>query len=76
MNLQILKDNTGKQTGVYVPIDDWALIKSVYPDIEEISSQVPTWEQELIDERLQKISQQPDRLVDADEFMKELKKRK
>lgn len=35
MKLQVLQDNLGNQTGVYVPIEDWNLIKNNYPDIEK-----------------------------------------
>ena len=41
MKLQILQDNTGKGTGVYVPIADWELIKRDYPDIELVENEIP-----------------------------------
>lgn len=49
MKLQIFQNNFGNHTGVYVPIEDWNLIKNNYPDIETLEQQLPQWEKDLID---------------------------
>jgi hypothetical protein len=36
-------------TGVYVPLEDWTLIKRIIPDIENLEDMV-LWEQDLIDD--------------------------
>ncbi len=62
MKLQVLKDNLGNQTGVYIPSEEWTLIKQQYPDIEEISTDIPDWQKELITSRLEAIAKNPERV--------------
>lgn len=73
MKLQVLEDSNGKQTGVFVPMDDWTLIKRNYPDIENLDQELPVWEKELIDERLKAINDDSARLRPIDELLDELK---
>ena len=75
MKLQVLQDNFGKQTGVYVPIEDWALIKNNYPDIETLEQELPQWEKDLIDIRLQAIAKNPERLKPIESLFEELKRK-
>lgn len=60
MNLQILHDSNGNNSGVYIPPQDWSLIKQQYPDIEEISNDIPQWQKELLTERLETIANNPE----------------
>ena len=62
MKFQILQDNLGNQTGVYVPIEEWNFIKLNYPDLESLDEELPDWEKSLIDSRLATIASQPERL--------------
>lgn len=62
MKLQVLKDNFGNQTGVYIPSEEWTLIKQQYPDIEEISTDIPDWQKELLTSRLEAIAKNPERV--------------
>ena len=62
MKLQILQDDTGKDTGVYVPIADWELIKRDYPDIELVEDEIPQWEKDIIDDRLETIEEFPNKV--------------
>lgn len=73
MNIQVLQDKVGKDTGVFVPIEDWELIKKSYPDIENITDDLPEWEKELINERLNFIKNNPDKLRPGSELLKFLK---
>jgi hypothetical protein len=52
MKLQVLQDNFGNQTGVYVPMEDWTLIKNNYPDIETLEKELPQWQKDILDARL------------------------
>ena len=61
MNLQILQDSNGNNTGVYIPPKDWELIKMKYPDIEEITEDIPDWQKKIITERLELLSKNPER---------------
>ncbi len=75
MKLQVLRDNFGNQTGVYVPIEDWTLIKNNYPDIENLEQDLPQWEKDLIDSRLEAIAKNPERLKPIEGLLKELKRK-
>ena len=75
MKLQVLQDQNGNKTGVYMPIEDWSLIKSNYPDIETLDQELPQWEKDLIDKRLDAISIKPERLRPIDELLKELNRK-
>jgi hypothetical protein len=75
MKLQIIKDNLGNKTGVYVPIEDWTLIKNNYPDIENLEQELPQWEKDLIDSRLEAISKNPERLKPIESLLQELKRK-
>ena len=74
MKLQVLKDNFGNQTGVYVPMEDWNLIINNYPDIENLEKEIPQWEKDLIDERLNSISKNQYRLKPINSLFDELKR--
>lgn len=37
-------------------MEDWDNIKKRYPDIEEISNDIPDWQKEIIDARLSDIN--------------------
>lgn len=75
MKLQIIKDNLGNQTGVYVPMEDWTLIKNNYPDIENLEEELPQWEKDLIDSRLEAIAKNPERLKPIESLLEELKRK-
>jgi hypothetical protein len=74
MKLQMLQDNLGNQTGVYVPIEDWSLIKNSYPDIETLDQELPNWEKQLIDRRLESVSKNPERIKPINQLIEELKR--
>lgn len=75
MNLQILKDNLGNQTGVFVPMEDWKIIKNNYPDIETIDSDLSQAEKDFIDARLDIANKYPERLNPINELFYELNKK-
>ena len=62
MNLQLLHDSNGNNSGVYIPSQQWALIKLQYPDIEEISDDIPEWQKEILTSRLEAIAKNPERV--------------
>lgn len=74
MKLQVIQDSSGKNAGVFIPIDDWTLIKSVYPDIEILNQELPKWQREIIDLRLDKIEKNPGSLKPIEDLFKELDK--
>lgn len=68
MNLQYLKDNNGNTTAVVIPIEEWNKFTEKYSDLEEL----PQWQKNIIDQRLDGIKNHPDELVSLESFMKEL----
>lgn len=75
MKLQVYQDNFGNQTCVYVPIEDWALIKNNYPDVKTLEQELPQEEKNSIDERLEAISKNPERLKQIKNLFEELKRK-
>ena len=75
MKLQVIQDGHGKNTGVFIPIEDWTLIKNQYPDIENVVADLPQWEKELIDNRLDAIAANPKRLKPGKELINELRRK-
>lgn len=62
MKLQVLRDSKGNNAGVYIPSEEWTLIKQQYPDIEEISNDLPDWQKEIITARLELVAKNPERV--------------
>jgi hypothetical protein len=62
MKLQVLQDSNGNNSGFYIPQQEWSLNKQQYPDIEEISSDIPDWQKELLTSRLEAITKNPERV--------------
>ena len=75
MKLQVLQDNLGNEMGVYLPMEDWTLIKNNYPDIETVGQDLPQWEKDLIDKRLNGIQANPKRLRPINELFEELNRK-
>ena len=75
MKLQVLQDNMGKPTGVFVPMEDWTLIKANYPDVENLDTDIPQWEKDMIDSRLEAIAQNPDHLKPISGLIEELRRK-
>lgn len=62
MKLQVLLDSNGNNSGVFIPSKEWTLIKQQYPDIEEISNDIPDWQKEILTSRLETIARNPERI--------------
>lgn len=75
MNLQELHDSNGNSSGVYIPSQDWTLIKQQYPDIEEISNDIPDWQKEILKSRLDAIAKNPERVKPIQGLIDVLKKK-
>jgi hypothetical protein len=68
MSLQYLQDNNCNTTAVVVPIEEWNRFTEKYKDLEEL----PQWQKNIINQRLDSIKNHPDDLMPLDNFMKEL----
>ena len=47
MNVQYITDDTGKTTGVFIPISDWNGLKSRFEDLNE-ESNIPEFHKEIV----------------------------
>ncbi len=47
MKLQVIQDSKGKATGVFIPYNEWKLLKKKYKDLEALENDEPTKEQIL-----------------------------
>ena len=59
---QILTDHQGTPTGVFIPIQSWNNLIVQYPDIEAFETDLPQWEKDFIDKRLDLVQRYPERL--------------
>jgi hypothetical protein len=75
MKLQIVHDEQGKNTGVFIPIEVWTIIKNQYPDIENADSDLLQWEKDLIDTRLEAITQNQARIQPGKNLLTALKRK-
>jgi hypothetical protein len=74
MRLQVIQDSKGKNTGVFIPMEDWNLIKNQYPNIENADNELDQWEKDLIDIRLDEIQNNSQSLKSGEFLFEELKR--
>ena len=65
MTPQYTYDSNGSPIGVFIPINDWNKITERYSEIED----VPEWEKQLIDQRLEFIEKYSDGLIPMEDFI-------
>lgn len=70
MNLQYISDNTGKTTGVFIPISEWNELKSKYKDIEQMD--IPDWQMDEVRKRIDTYKKNPEQALDFDTAMNDL----
>lgn len=71
MKTQILQNNNGIPTGVFIPIDEWENIKKNYPNIEKVNNDIPQWQKDILDVRLADLNN-PDKFESIEELFKVL----
>ncbi|MDN3582663.1 addiction module protein [Mucilaginibacter flavus] len=72
MSVQYISDTKGQVTAVQVPIKEWEMIKSKYPDVDNIDTSIPEWHKEIIDERLEALKRNPDMILPIETLFDEL----
>jgi hypothetical protein len=70
MPLHYVFDNAGNTVAIQIPIDEWNRITEKYEGIEEL----PQWQKNIIDNRLQMIADNPGALKPVNELFTELDK--
>ncbi|HEY2582095.1 MAG TPA: hypothetical protein VGI43_09815 [Mucilaginibacter sp.] len=72
MSVQYLSDEKGQIVAVQVPIKEWELLKSKYPELEVVDTVLPDWQKDLIDARLNSVRNNPERILPIDGLIAEL----
>jgi len=72
MPVNYVSDNTGSTIAVQIPIEEWKRIKNKYPDVDDLDGDLPDWQKQIIDQRLQAIAGDPNRLRPIEELFEEL----
>lgn len=70
MKLQIVQDSKGNNSGVFIPIEDWKLIISTYPDIEKTDEEIPDWQKTILNQRMNELSANPENIVPIEQLYK------
>ncbi|MGE3825246.1 MAG: hypothetical protein AB7G44_13575 [Bacteroidia bacterium] len=78
MSLQFINDNKGNTTGVFIPIEDWQVLKSKYAELmkEEAATltELSTWQKKIIDQRLNDYYSNKGSLDNFDTTLNEIEK--
>jgi hypothetical protein len=74
MSVNYLSDNTGETFAVQIPIDEWKKIKNKYPDVDDIDGDLPQWQKDMIDRRMNAIENDPKSIRDITGLFDELDK--
>jgi len=78
MTLQFIHDNRGNTTGVFIPIEEWQVLKTKYTDLQKEEAEnvleLAQWQKQIIDERLSDYYNNPDDVAQLDDTIKKLKK--
>ena len=75
MKTQVIQDHNGLPTGVFIPIEDWEIIKNEYPNIEATEKELEQWEMDIIDQRLTAVEKNPGKLQAIENLFKELRRK-
>jgi len=74
MSVQYLSNEKGQVTAVQLPIKEWEMLKSKYPDIDHLDSDLPQWHKDIIDARLDALEKNPELIRPISELIDELDK--
>lgn len=78
MNLQYIHDSKGNATGVFIPIEEWQLLKEKYNGLQEEEMQsldIPQGHKKILDERLEDYRKNPDNSMDFEVTMKSVREK-
>lgn len=78
MTLQYIHDNRGNTTGVFIPIEEWNLLKIKYTDLQKEEDndllELAAWQKQIIDERLVDYNNNPNNVNDFDKTLADIEK--
>ena len=78
MTLQFIHDNRGNTTGVFIPIEEWQLLKAKYTDLQKEEAEnivdLAPWQKQIIEERLSDYYKTPSNIEDFDSSIDDIEK--
>ncbi len=76
MTLHFIKDSSGNTTGVFIPIEEWELLKTKYVDLQDDEAEneltLATWQKQIIEERLIEYKLNPSIVDDFDKTIDDI----
>lgn len=72
MSLQYISDSKGRTTGVFIPISEWNDLKARRKETKR--RDIPSWQVEEVDKRLEDYKNEPEQLMDFDSAMDDIEK--
>lgn len=72
MSAQYVSNEKGQITAVQVSIEEWERIKSKYPDVDHLETNIPQWHKDLVDQRLSAIEANPNRILPLSNLLDEI----
>ena len=70
MTPQYTYDTYGRPIGVFLPIEDWDLLRNKYLDFD--NGEIAQWHKEILDKRVEILVNNPNDVTPLDEFLKEM----
>ena len=72
MSIQFITDSSGKNTGVFIPIEQWKKMKNKFRDLENEEIDIPEWQKLELDKRLENYSANPEDVLDARDVLDDI----
>ncbi|HSY61289.1 MAG TPA: hypothetical protein VK796_05400 [Cytophaga sp.] len=74
--VQFIHDNKGNTTGVFIPIEEWQILKLKYTDLgkEESSAELTDWQKNILEDRLEDYTKHSAQVQDFDIILKDIAK--
>jgi hypothetical protein len=66
--LQFIHDNKGNTTGIFIPIEEWQILKLKYTELqkEESSVELSDWQKNMLEDRLEDYNENSSQVEDFD----------
>lgn len=78
MTLQFIHDKRGNTTGVFIPIEEWQLLKTKYTDLQKEEAEnlveLASWQKQIIDVRLNDYYNNPSDVADFNKTIDDIEK--
>lgn len=74
--VQFIHDHKGNTTGVFIPIEEWQILKLKYTELqnEETFSELSDWQKNTLEERLEDYNKNKNQVEDFDAMLKDIAK--